>query len=241
MGSDSRSTAPPFYERRVRKPKKLESLANIQKVVCGGNHTLVLTKEGAVYGWGSNSSLQLSHQEQFATVDNPLVAVYEPLRLEKNLEAVAATDIAAGEEFSIIVGRNRTSNETEVYGCGHNLHGELGGGNLSHINEIQKVESLSGYTISTPEGEKHVRVDKISCGKNHCMALLNVGAVMEWGANEHGQLGNRKRVFSENPIIIKTFAQENVLNLNCGQYNSAVIVEHKDRTPKDTATQPQKK
>jgi len=229
LGSESRSTAPPFYERRVRKPKKLETLGNIQKVVCGGTHTLVLTKEGAVYGFGSNSGLQLSHQEQFASVENPLVAVFEPLRLEKNLESVTATDIAAGEEFSIVVGRNRTSSETEVYGCGRNLQGQLGVGNLSHINEIQKVESLSNYTISTPEGEKHVRVDKISCGRNHCMALLNVGAVMEWGANEHGQLGNRKRVFSENPIIIKTFAQENVLNVSCGEYNSAVIIEHKEK------------
>jgi len=240
LGSDNRATGPPFYERRVKKPRKLENLNNVTKVACGVNHTLALTKDGVVYGWGSNSNLQLSHQEQFAKIDNPLIAVYSPVKLEKNLEAVISTDIAAGENFSMIVGRNRTSQETEVFGCGYNLHGELGGGNLSHIQEIQKIESLSNYKITTPQGEKDVRIEQLSCGRNHCMALLNVGAVMEWGANEHGQLGNRKRVFSENPIIIKNLAEENVLKVSCGQYNSAVVCEQKS-TQNASIIQNQKK
>jgi len=215
-------------------------MGNITKVVCGSNHTLALTKDGVVYGWGSNSNLQLSHQEQFAKIDNPLIAVYSPVKLEKNLDSTVSTDIAAGENFTIIVGRNRTSHETEVFGCGENLHGELGGGNMSHIQEIQKIENLSNYQISTPQGKKDVRLDQISCGRNHCMALLNIGAVMEWGANEHGQLGNRKRVFSENPIIIKNFAEENVLKVSCGQYNSGVICENKT-TQKQSEEGTQKK
>lgn len=229
QGSENRSTSPPFYEKRLKKPKKMESFGNIQKIACGGNHTLALTKDGVVYGWGSNASMQLSHQEEFARVDNPLVAAFAPIKIDKNMGSLIATDIAAGKDFSIFVGRNRNNNETEVFGCGHNMHGELGGGNMSHVQDIIKIESLSNYRISTPEGEKDVRVNKISCGNNHCMAHLNVGAVLEWGSNEFGQLGNRKRVFSENPIILKTFATQNVLNISCAEDNSAVICE--DETP----------
>jgi len=139
------------------------------------------------------------------------------------------TDVAAGDEFSMFVTRNRHNRETEVFGCGHNLHGELGAGNISHVQEVIKVESLSNYKITTEEGEKDVRINQISCGKNHCMALLSVGAVLEWGANEFGQLGNRKRVFSENPIIIKEFTDENVLKISCGHDNSAVICEYNEK------------
>jgi hypothetical protein len=32
-------------------------------------------------------------------------------------------DAAAGEEFSIFVTKNKLNNETEVFGCGHNVKG----------------------------------------------------------------------------------------------------------------------
>lgn len=172
--------------------------------------------------------MQLSHQEEFARIESPLIAVFAPVKIEKNMSAATVTDIAAGQDFSIFVGRNRNNNESEVFGCGHNMHGQLGGGNMSHVQDVMKIESLSNYKISTPEGERDVRTEQISCGRNHCMALLSVGAVLEWGANEFGQLGNKKRVFSENPIILKTFAAENVVKISCGEDNSAVICEDKE-------------
>jgi alpha-tubulin suppressor-like RCC1 family protein len=30
---------------------------------------------------------------------------------------------------------------------------------------------------------KKIKVDQIQCGKNHCIALLNIGYIMEWGDN----------------------------------------------------------
>jgi alpha-tubulin suppressor-like RCC1 family protein len=48
------------------------------------------------------------------------------------------------------------------------------------------------------------------------MALLNIGALLEWGDNEYGQLGNKKRSFSEKPIIMSAFSNDNILNIACG-------------------------
>lgn len=109
------------------------------------------------------------------------------------------------------------------------MHGELGAGNISHIQDVIKIESLSNYKIKTDEGEKDVRIHQVACGNNHCMALLNVGAVIEWGANEFGQLANRKRVFSENPIIMKDFNDEKVVKICCGYDNSGVIAEYNEQ------------
>ena len=202
--------------------------------MAGANHTLALSDSGSVYGWGNNSNLQLSHQKEFAAVENPLMALFSPVRLESNLSDSTVVDFSAGDEFSIFVTKNKSNNETEVFGCGHNLHGELGIGYLKHLSDISKIESLSNYKIKTDEGEKDINIKEISCGNNHCMVLLSIGVVMEWGANEYGQLGNKKRVFSENPLIINNFTKENVLNISCGHNNSAVITENVVKTsPED--------
>lgn len=103
-----------------------------------------------------------------------------------------------------------------------------GAGFLKHITDVVKLESLSNFKIKTEGGEKDVRVKQISCGYNHCMALLSVGVIMEWGANEYGQLGNKKRAFLEHPAIVGNFTKENVVSISCGQNNSAVIVENLD-------------
>ena len=91
--------------------------------------------------------------------------------------------------------------------------------------------------MKTEEGEQKIRINQLECGDYHCMAKLNVGALLEWGSNDEGQLGivfvymkigNRKRTFSENPIWIKTFQKENVKNICCGYTSSAVICENRD-------------
>ena len=225
IGSNKRACAPPFYQQRLRVPTPVTNMTGIRKIACGGSHSLALTNEGVVYGWGNNSNLQLSHEEQFSVVDNPLIAVYSPIRIEKHVGANFVTDITAGEGHSIFVSRNKFNSETEIFGCGKNLVGQLGVGNLSHINDVVKIDSLSNYKVTTEEGQKDVSIKQIRCGDDHCIALLSVGAVLEWGGNEYGQLGNRKRTFSEHPIIVSDFTDERVLSVHAGLNHSAVVTE----------------
>lgn len=42
---------------------------------------------------------------------------------------------------------HHVTGETEIFGCGHNLRGELGAGFVRHISDIVKVEGLSNYKI----------------------------------------------------------------------------------------------
>ena len=93
---------------------QVAGIPRVKKLKCGGNHTLVLTEEQSVYGWGSNSNMQLSHETEFSKVDNPLIAVYSPIRINKNMEENKIIDRAAGNEFSFFVTKRKNNEETEV-------------------------------------------------------------------------------------------------------------------------------
>ncbi|KAL4490241.1 hypothetical protein ABPG72_004280 [Tetrahymena utriculariae] len=232
LGQMSRSTAPPFYERRVKNPRKIDSLnARIKKICCGSNHSLAITEEGQLYGWGSNSNMQLSQEEQFSRAEEPIISIFTPLKIQKMLDFSLVTDVAAGEEHTVIVTENKHSGETEVFACGHNNKGELGAGFLRHLSDVIKIEGLSNFQVKNPSGQKeNVRINKISCGNHHCIALLSAGVVTEWGENDYGQLGNKKRSFSEHPIMISTFKKQNVLNVSAGHTSSSVICEDLEQT-----------
>ena len=45
-------------------------------------------------------------------------------------------------------------------------------------------------------------IKQLRCGRNHCMALMSIGAILEWGDNEYGQLGNKKRLIKYILVIL---------------------------------------
>jgi alpha-tubulin suppressor-like RCC1 family protein len=78
-------------------------------------------------------------------------------------------------------------------------------------------------------GLKPLHVSSLSCGRRHCMATFDYGSFFFWGDNEHGQLGNRKRSFSESPYPKRKFElHHNVEKVICDIDSSCVIVETPD-------------
>lgn len=226
VGAHGRTKSGPFYEQRVPNPVHIKNLPSISAIACGSNHSLVVSGDGNVYGWGSNSKMQLSHENDFSSPNDPLLAAFYPLRIDKNLSNIMVDKVAAGNEFSMFCGINRNNDETEVYGCGHNLKGELGAGFLRHVVDVSKSETLSNLVIKNENmKEEHVKILDLKCGLFHCITLQNIGCVLEWGSNDEGQLGNRKRTFSENPIWLKTFEKENIKSVFAKETSSAIICE----------------
>ena len=43
----------------------------------------------------------------------------------------------------------------------------------------------------------------MACGNKHIIVLLNIGYVLEWGDNEYGQMGNKKRSSINKPSVMK--------------------------------------
>lgn len=77
-----------------------------------------------------------------------------------------------------------------------------------------------------------MRIDQLRCGKNHCIALLNIGYVMEWGDNEYGQMGNKKRSAVLTPIVLKDFAGKKIVGVFAGDNKSGVIIEREEEPTK---------
>lgn len=69
QASTDRSTSPPFSEFRIKYPVKVvhmlikqKGLPKIIEISSGADHCLALDAFGGIYGWGSNSNMQLSHE-----------------------------------------------------------------------------------------------------------------------------------------------------------------------------------
>ena len=136
-------------------------------------------------------------------MNSPLLAAFTPVKISKNLDNSDILDIKAGELFSVLIAQNRVTKSYEVFTFGNNLKGELGQGEIKHIRDITKVEGLSDFILKRKGKEEKVLVTNIGCGNAHNIVQLNIGYVMEWGDNEHGQMGNKKRSHVYSPIIVR--------------------------------------
>ena len=87
MGHDGQSTKSVWLPRCV---SALETVDVVQ-IVCGGEHTLALSRSGSIYGWGCNKFGQSGHSQGPSSSHPILVA---------DLEDKNATQIAAGAQFS---------------------------------------------------------------------------------------------------------------------------------------------
>lgn len=228
-GKEVRKTGNPQLKIKITNPEKIKFFEDkkIDKIYSKNNHNFVITDSGEVFGFGCNNMMQLAHEENYASIENPYLCLYQPRRFNHYFDNydVKVEDIALGDEFSIFLCRNRASKLIQVFGTGMNLHGQLGMGSTKHTNEFQKIELLSDYTITSENGEKPLEINKISCGSNHCIASLAIGSVLIWGSNEFGQIGNKKRSFVMSPMIIGAFKGKNVLGVKADLNSNYIVFE----------------
>ncbi|KAL9905493.1 probable E3 ubiquitin-protein ligase HERC4 isoform X2 [Glossina fuscipes] len=150
----------------------------IAYVACGGNHSFVISKSGAVFGWGRNNAGQLGL--------NDYNNRYYPTQL-KTLRSLGVRYIACGEEFSAFL-----TNDGGVFTCGSGRYGQLGhGGNANEVLPRMVME-LMGSTIT-----------QIACGNRHTLALVpSRGRVYGFGLGCSGQLGTRATNNSAIPQVV---------------------------------------
>jgi alpha-tubulin suppressor-like RCC1 family protein len=89
---------------------KITSIKNILSVACGCHHTLVVTQEGKLYGWGKNTEKQISPSCR--------ESISSPAEVHGLGEVKAA---AAGWGHSLVL-----DSEGRVYAWGYGKDGQLG-------------------------------------------------------------------------------------------------------------------
>jgi len=81
--------------------------------------------------------------------------------------------------------------------CGLNKSGQLGLGHKDNQNLLIPINRLIGE-----------KVDFVACGGHHTLLLMATGAVLAFGANRHGQLGNGTVCDAHTPQIVPALTPE---------------------------------
>ncbi len=139
----------------------------------GGGHVCAVVADGSVRCWGGNSLGQLG--------DGTTVDRLVPVSLTGPV--FEATAIAAGGEHSCAL---LPSGYLRCWGS--NARGQLGLPGMTGSSSPVDIVAAGGGIKSVAAGSEHTCVLKIS------------GAVLCWGANSHGQLGNDSTVDSSVPV-----------------------------------------
>ena len=145
-------------------PRRVGALEGVRRIAAGRFHSLAVTDDGALWGWGARSALEISGMYAEGNTAQPVrVAAPGPV-----------ADAAAGDGFSLAAMENGT-----VWALGSGSWGRLGPGDR-RVNH-SRVGGL--YGIAT-----------VAVGRIHAVALRTDGAVLTWGGNWSGQLGLDVRV-----------------------------------------------
>jgi alpha-tubulin suppressor-like RCC1 family protein len=135
----------------------------VKQVAAGYAHSMVLTRDGDVFTWGSGSSGQLGH----GNTDDQ----YLPKRVE-GFTNVTDIAVAAAHSLAVVGGG-------AVYTWGFNAHGQLGLGDHgagTNRNVPTEVPGVNGAVA-------------VAAGSYHSFVLSRDGTAMACGDNDYGQLG----------------------------------------------------
>lgn len=219
-----------FIERRERLPKKIDFPEKIKKIVCGENHSLALSNDGNVYGFGFNRFLQLSndpiYRQKIIGLNKPTLITQDKFR---NLKVL---DIAASKNCSFFMVKENDGTY-HFFSAGEGLRGQLGQNIIKHMSDVEEMPDISGLVNS--ETLKPFEPMKLTCGTNHCLLLFkNPRLIYVWGNNEYGELGTKDRVYYESPIpILEEYSLPfRILNISAAYKNSAFICEKVDPVKK---------
>ncbi|MFC7337592.1 hypothetical protein ACFQY0_10420 [Haloferula chungangensis] len=157
---------------------------SVVAIAAGDKHSLALTSDGEIIAWGENIAGQLGDG---STIDPRI-----PVKVDMTgaLAGKRVVAIAAGEGHSLAL-----TDDGLVFAWGENYHGQLG-------DNTAPTNSSVPVAVATDGALSGKFVTAISAGGDHCMAQTADGAIVSWGLNSSGQLGNDSRVNSPVPVSV---------------------------------------
>lgn len=136
----------------------------IKDVVCGRNHSGLITNRHNVYTWGGSSYGRLG------LLDIRKAAIPS---LVQELASLTITRIASGDMHMLAL-----TQEGEVYSWGYNGEGQCGHGNVLHLRTPRRIERL-----------RRTQIEDIACGSTWSLAIASKGVLYAWGYGDGGWLG----------------------------------------------------
>jgi len=176
-------------------------------VAAGFSHFLVLCSDGTLAAWGSNSLGQLGNG---STTDSLVPVAVDQTGVLANRTPVAIT---AGKWRNFVL-----CSDGSLVAWGNNNFGSLGDGtNTPRPTPVLLNDSgaLAGRKVSA-----------IAAGDLHTLALCDDGALVAWGRNQVGQVGDP--AFSEfrDPVLVNktgALAGKSVVAIDVGQDHNLAL------------------
>jgi hypothetical protein len=141
-------------------------MRNSVAIAAAADHTLVLTGEGKVYGWGQNADGSLGVGNTYDQCEGPAAV--------ESLSAHRVTRIATGHGFSVAV-----TADGDLYCSGDNSMGQCPVGRTGRVEVFTKV----------PLPELAGTVADVRAGLFHTLILTRDGRLHALGRGRDGQLG----------------------------------------------------
>ena len=117
------------------------------------------------------------------------------------------TAIAAGGEHNLAV-----TSTGAVLAWGYGASGQLGNGGTGSSSTPVGVTLPTGTTVTA-----------VAAGALHSLALTSTGAVLAWGDNGEGELGDGSKTNSDVPVKVKLPAGTKVIAVAAGGYYSLAL------------------
>ena len=152
--------------------------SGVSAVAAGYLHNLALKSDGSVVGWGYNGYGQVGDGGPFGDVFTPL-----PVQVVGLTSGVVA--VSAGEGHSLAL-----RSDGSVVAWGWNAWGQLGDGTTTDRHTPVPVTGLTSGVVA------------IAAGGAMSYALKNTGAVVAWGDNTYGELGDGTTNGSRVPVQV---------------------------------------
>ncbi len=150
--------------------------SGVKSIATGSFHACAVTGAGAVVCWGHNSQAQLGN----GTADVESSVPAPVTGLSSGVKA-----IAAGDSHTCAL-----TDAGAVWCWGDGYDGQLGNGSRGLGLTPAPVTGLSSGIVA------------IAAGGFHTCAVTSAGAMLCWGSNDYGQLGNGTTAQSDTPIPV---------------------------------------
>ncbi|MEV5570087.1 Ig-like domain repeat protein [Spirillospora sp. NPDC052269] len=147
----------------------------VTQVSAGFYHSLAVTPDGQVLGWGQNAFGELGNGETSGAVNLPVRATLP--------SGATVTQVSGGYHHSLAV-----TSDGRVLAWGYNGYGQLGDGTTTS-REVP-------IEVALPDGAK---AKQVAAGYGYSLALTTDGRVLAWGYNGYGQLGDGTTTSRDTP------------------------------------------
>lgn len=176
------------------------ALTDVVHVASGGMHNLAVRSDGTVWAWGANDRGQVG--------DGTFAERHTAVQVSG---LTGVTRVAAGFRHSLALLTDGT-----VRAWGDDFWGQLGDGALGPPASSRPlpVSGLAGVT-------------EIAAGFNHSLATCGIrcrGALMAWGQNSDGQLGDGTRLVRPAPVPVLNVSSASHLTAGFGHSVARVQV-----------------